>query len=101
MGERSKQFPIEFKHLEQKTFISSTSSKSLFFKAFIYIFLILSKDSFVMISSQSITHKRAVFLTVNVKNMLSRTFSQNELKWMERQHLIETYRFDGTISKND
>ena len=37
MGERSKQFSIEFKHLEQKTFISSTSSKSLFFKAFIYI----------------------------------------------------------------
>ena len=37
MGERSKQFPIEFKYLEQKTFISSTSSKSLFFKAFVYI----------------------------------------------------------------
>lgn len=35
MGERSKQFPIEFKYLEQKTFTLSSSIKSLFFKAFI------------------------------------------------------------------
>ena len=37
MGERSKQFPIEFKYLKQKTFTLSSSIKSLFFKAFIYI----------------------------------------------------------------
>ena len=37
MGERSKQFPIEFIYLEQKTFTSSSSSKSLRFKALIYI----------------------------------------------------------------
>ena len=37
MGERSKKFPIEFIYLEQKTFTSSSFSKSLLFKAFIYI----------------------------------------------------------------
>ena len=78
MGERSKQFPIEFKHLEQKTFISSTSSKSLFFKAFIYISNLVK--GFLCNDLLSIHNpQETLFLTVNVKNIFSRTFSQNEI----------------------
>ena len=73
MGERSKQFPIGFKHLEQKTFISSTSSKSLFFKAFIYISNLVK--GFLCNDLLSIHNpQESRFLTVKAKNMFSEHF---------------------------
>ena len=79
MGERSKQFPIEFKHLDQKAFISSTSSKSLFFKAFIYISNLVKGFLCNDLISIHSPQESCFFLTVNVKIIFSQTLSQNEI----------------------